>query len=147
MNRRGSVAVEAALALGIVLVPLLLALSDLGLGLSVQMRLEWANQAALFYAWGNSGASIASIQSAASAGYGVSDSSFSATASEACYCITPTGTRLSGTAVACTGSCASGEQVATWLTVQSSTSVALPVPLPGYGSSLALSSASTARVQ
>src|SRR6185437_2916861 len=76
MNRRGSVAVEAALALGLVLVPLLLALSDLGLALSVQMRLERANQAALFYAWGTSGASVASIKSAASAGYGVSDPSF-----------------------------------------------------------------------
>ena len=147
MNRRGSVAVEAALALGLVLVPLLLALADLGLALSVQMRLERANQAALFYAWGNSGASVAAIKSAASAGYGVSDPSFAATASEACYCITQTGTRSSGTAVACTGSCASGQQVATWLTVQSSTSVALPVPLPGYGSSLSLSSGSTARVQ
>lgn len=147
MNRRGSVAVEAALAMGLVLVPLLLALADLGLALSVQMRLERANQAALFYAWGNSGASVASIKSAASAGYGVSDPSFSATASEACYCITPTGTRSSGTAVACTGSCSAGEQVATWLTVQSSTSVVLPAPLPGYGSNLSVSSAGTARVQ
>jgi hypothetical protein len=147
MNRRGSVAVEAALALGLVLVPLLLALSDLGLALSVQMRLERANQAALFYAWGTSGASVASIKSAASAGYGISDPSFAAAASEACYCISPTGTRLSGTAVACTASCASGQQIATWLTVAASASVALPVPLPGYGSSIALSSGSTARVQ
>lgn len=147
MNRRGSVAVEAALAMGLVLVPLLLALADLGIALSAQMRLERANQAALFYAWGNSGASVSSIQTAASAGYGARDPSFTATASEACYCISPTGTRSSGTAVACSGSCSAGEQVATWLTVQSSTSVALPAPLPGHGSTLSMSAGSIARVQ
>jgi TadE-like protein len=146
-GRCGSVSVEAALALGLILVPLLLGVVDLGDGIIVHMRLDRAVQAALFYAWGTAGPSTSGVQSAAQSGYGGSSPALSATAGIACYCIAPTGTRQSGTAEPCSGTCSAGQTLGSWVTVNASASVSLPFPLPGWGSSLALSSTATARIQ
>jgi len=150
MNRGGqcgSVSVEAALALGVILVPLLLGVVDLGDGIIVRMRLDRAVQAALFYAWGTPGPSNSAVQSAAQSGYGASSPALAATAGIACYCIAPTGTRQGGTVESCSGTCTAGETLGTWVTIDASTSLSLPFPLPGWGSSLVLSSTATARIQ
>jgi TadE-like protein len=146
-GRCGSVSVEAALALGLILVPLLLGVVDLGDSMIVHMRMDRAVQAALFYAWGTSGPSTSAIQSAAESGYGASSPALTATAGFACYCIAPTGTRASGTAESCSGTCANGQTLGSWVTVNASASLTLPLPLPGVGSSMALSSTATARIQ
>jgi len=146
-DNRAAVSVEAALALGLVMVPLLVALVDFGFALTVRMHLDRAVQAGLFYAWGTTGASVSAIQSASVAGYGAHSPTATAAATEACYCINPAGTRAGGTVASCTATCGSGLQLATWLTVQATATVALPAPLPLVGSALSLSSTATARVQ
>ena len=146
-RRCGSVSVEAALALGLILVPLLLGVVDLGLGMIVHMRLDRAVQAALFYAWGTPGPSTSAVQSAARSGYGASSPTLTATAAIACYCIAPTGTRQSGTVKSCTGTCTAGQALASWVTINANASFSLPFPLPYLGSTFALSSTATARIQ
>jgi Flp pilus assembly protein TadG len=146
-SRCGSVSVEAALALGLILIPLVLGVVDLGLGIIVHMRLDRAAQAALFYAWGTPGPSTSAVQSAAQSGYGATSPTLTATASIACYCITPTATRQSGTAASCTATCTSGQVLADWVTINVRASFGLPFPLPSLGSTFALSSTATARIQ
>lgn len=143
----GAVSVEAALALGLVLLPLFLGVVDLGQGIIVRMRLDRATEAALFEAWGVPGASAAAVQAAAQAGYGTAVPALTADASFACYCIAPAGTRQSGTAVSCTGNCAAGQSLGEWLTTHLSAALALAFPVPFLGSTLNLTATATARVQ
>ena len=146
-DRRAVASVEAALALALVLLPLLLGLFDLGTALTTRVRLDRAVQAGLFYAWGTSGAGTAAIAQAAVAGYGGGKPTLTASAGMACYCLAPTGTRASGTAVACTDSCPSGEVLGVWLTLTATAPVVLPFPLPGVASPLTLAATSTVRSQ
>ena len=69
-DTRAVVSVEAALALALVMLPLLLGLFDLGTALTVRLRVDRAVQAGLFGAWGVAGASAGQIAQAAQAGGG-----------------------------------------------------------------------------
>jgi hypothetical protein len=135
------------MALGLILIPLVLGVVDLGLGIIVHMRLDRAAQAALFYAWATPGPSTSAVQTAAQSGYGATNPTLTATATIACYCIAPTGTRQNGTAESCSGTCTAGQQLADWVTINASASLTLPFPLPNLGSTFALSSTATARIQ
>ncbi len=141
--------VEAALALALVVLPLLLGLFDLGTALTVRLRVDRALQAGLFGAWGVSGASSSQIASAAVAGAGSGSPAVTAAASVACYCLPPTGTVQGASPTDCDDDtpCPAGQVLGDWASVTASASVTLPVPLPGVASPLVLSASGTARIQ
>ena len=148
-DRRAVVSIEAALALGLVVLPMLLGLFDLGTALTVRLRVDRALQAGLFGAWGVAGASAAQISQAAVAGAGSGSPAVSASTDLACYCLPPTGTLQDASPAACgdAGSCPSGQVLGEWVTVTASAPVSLAFPLPGVASPLVLSATGTARIQ
>ncbi len=149
-DTRAVVSVEAALALALVMLPLLLGLFDLGTALTVRLRVDRAVQAGLFGAWGVAGASAGQIAQAAQAGGGSGSPAVSASASLACYCLPPTGTLQDASPVECDddeGECPSGQVLGDWATVTARASVSLPFPLPWVSSPLQLGATGTARVQ
>src|SRR5579875_361443 len=96
-DRRGSVAVEAALVLSLVLLPLLLAVWDLAEILATRARTDAAVQAAILATW--SGADPAD---AAIAAYGAAAPPLTvAPPQTGCVCTTPAGTRQNGTVTPC----------------------------------------------
>lgn len=146
--RRGAVAVEAALAITLVLVPLCLGAADLGVVFTTQARLDQAMQAAVFAAWGNAaGASPSVLQAVVTQAYGAAPPSLAMTTpSLACVCLTIASGQETSTPTNCGASCASG-QAAVYLSLSLSTAVTLPVPLPALPPAIALSSGGTVRVQ
>ena len=146
--RAASVSVEAALVMSFVLVPSALGCMDIALALTTRARLDQGLQAAVFYAWANVGSVTASgVQSAAIAGYGTATPRPTATATINTYCITPpTGNAQNGTSVPKSG-CPSGELQASYLTITLDASLSLPFTVPELGSTMALSSAGTVRIQ
>lgn len=146
-GRRGVAGIEAALAIGLVLLPLSLGLMDLGTELAAVARLDRALQSAVFYAWAYPGAfTTAGLQNAASAGYGSASPPVTVQTSTACSCVTNT---YSPTAsVACTGAtCPTGQQVAGYTTITASISLPLPASLPGLSSPMPLSVQGTIRTR
>ncbi len=146
-DRRGAIAIEAAIVLALVFVPVTFGLFDLGTALTARLRVDRALQAGLFAAWGVTGASAAQLTQAAIAGAGSGAHSVAATASFACYCLPPTATLAAGTAVACTGTCSGGQVLGEWVSLTTSASVGLPFPLPGTPTTVLISSSGTSRVQ
>ncbi len=145
-DRGGVAAVEAALALGLVLIPLCLALVDYGMALADAMRLDRALQAAAFYVWSNpSGFTAAGITSAGTAGFGTATPAVSVTSSSACFCVSSGYSK--GASVSCTGSCSGGGAVGSYVTITASHTFTLPVRVPHLASSLALSISGTIRTQ
>ncbi len=146
--RRGSVAVESALAIALVLVPLCLGAADLGTVFATQARLDQATAAAVFAAWGNGAAlSPAAVQAVAASAYGTAPPALSMTTPGlSCVCLSIAGGQESSTPAACGGTCASG-QLAGYLSLSLSAAVTLPVPLPALPAAITLSSGGTVRVQ
>ncbi len=144
-NRRASVAVEAAIVFSVFLVPLICGLAGAGQAIALHVRLDRALHAAMFYVWATPGASTASVQNAAQAGFGP-DTLTGNTATSACYCMAPDGTRASaGAAVTCSTVCSSGLVLATFITTTVSATVALVLPMPSVVSPWTLASSSTIR--
>lgn len=146
-DRRGVVAIEAAIVLALVLLPVTLGLFDLGAALTTRLRVDRALQAGLFAAWAMTGPSAAALTQAASAGAGSGANPVSARASFAWFCLSPTGTMASGTAASGTATCPDGQVLGEWVRLTASATVALPFPLPGMPSFLPISAAGTSRVQ
>jgi len=146
--RRGSVAVEAALAIVFVLTPLCFGAADLGLTFATQARLDQAMEAAILFAWGNAtSASPSAIQTVAQSAYGTAAPSLAMTTPVlACYCLTIANGQETQTASACGATCASG-QMATYLALSLSASLTLPMPLPALPSPITLTSAGMVRIQ
>ncbi|MDE2005487.1 MAG: pilus assembly protein [Rhodospirillales bacterium] len=146
-DRRGAVAVEAAIVLALVLVPVAFGLLDLGEVLTARLRVDRALQAGLFAAWAISGPSAAQITQAATAGAGGGAHPVAASASFACYCLAPTATLATASAAVCSGSCGSGQVLGEWVSLTASASVSLPFPLPGVPGSLTLTASGSSRIQ
>ncbi len=148
-ERRGAVALEAALIGSLLLVPLAVGAVDLGSIFTTQARLDAALEAAALYAWGNPGnATPANITQIAKSAYGNAAPTLLATTPQnVCYCITVGGGQQTRTAVSCTGSCASGAQLGIYLSVSFSTNLSLPAPVPGLPTTVSLSSAGMVRTQ
>ncbi len=148
----GSISVEAALVISLILLPLLLGLWDYTTVLSVQARLDEALNAAIEYAdaSGANATNTAGISQAATSAYGSTSPSMAIsgpTLSYYCIAVSPAGTRASGTDAEAGADCGSGEVLATYATLSLATTVPLPVSAPGLGSTFALSDNATVRVQ
>lgn len=144
-NRRASIAVEAAVIASVFLVPLICGLAGAGQAIALQTRLDRALHAAMFYVWATPGASAASVQNAAQAGFGT-DTLTGNVATVACYCMAPDGTRASaGAAVTCSTVCSSGLVLATFVTTTVSATVALVLPMPAVTLPWTLASSATIR--
>ena len=148
-ERRGAVALEAALIGSLLLVPLAVGAADLGSIFTTQARLDTALEAAALYAWGNPGnATPANITQIAQSAYGTAAPTLVVTTPQnVCYCISVGGGQQTRTAVSCTGSCASGAQLGIYLSVSFSTNLSLPAPVPGLPTTVSLSSAGMVRTQ
>ena len=119
-DRRGVVAIEAAIALALVVVPTVLTLFDLGGVLETRLRVDRALQAGMFAAWAISGATAGQITQAAAAG---------------------AGNTSAGTA------CPSGQVLGEWVTIATSAAVSLPFPLPGVAAPMTLTATGRTRIQ
>ena len=148
-ERHGAVALEAALIGSLLLVPLAVGAVDLGSIFATQARLDAALEAAALYAWGNPGnATPANITQIAQSAYGNGAPSLVATTPQnVCYCISVGGGQQTRTSVSCTGNCATGQQLGTFLSVSFSTNLSLPAPVPGLPTTVSLSSAGMVRTQ
>jgi Flp pilus assembly protein TadG len=145
-DRRGIAAAEAALAVGLVLIPLTLGVIDYGLLVADEARLDRAMQAATFYVWNNLTSFTASgIQSAATAGFGSASPTLTVSSSTACVCVSSG--YVKGAAVSCTGTCPTGQQVGAYLTITTSARFTLPVSVPYLHSPVTRSLSGTIRTQ
>lgn len=147
-DRRGSVALETALVLSLCLLPLLYGTTALGPAVSTQMRLDRALHAAMLYAWATPGAASSGIQAAANKGYGVGDPAMTPPAASIGYaCVSPTGTRQSGTPPGANGACPSNTVKATFVTVSLSATISVNLPLPASLATQTLTASGTVRQQ
>lgn len=150
MDRSGSVAIEAALAFALFLLPLLLAMSDYAIVLQKQEQLERALRGVMFYAYEGTAAAAddTGLLTAAQGGFGPGGTSLTMAVPQlAYYCITPpNGSLVNGSAATASTECPDGERLATYLTVSLVTNVALPFTVPLLKSVLSLSRTATIRV-
>lgn len=144
------VAVETALVFSLLFVPLFLGGADAAMLMKTEVQLESAVRSAVFFAYSSSANANdpAGVENAARVGYGSGGPALSVAApAYAYYCIPPTGTGASGTAVpSATAICPSGESVGTWISVSVSTDVTLPVSIAPFAASVPLSAGATVRV-
>ena len=146
-DRRGVAALETAITMAFLLLPLLSGIAGAGQALMTQQRLDRALHAALMLGWGTGATSAADLKQAAQDGYGTGGAAMTPDATVACYCLaTATGVR-SNMAIACGASCANGEVQGTYATV---TATASFTPILGevFGSAAwNLSASGTARIK
>jgi Flp pilus assembly pilin Flp len=146
-DRRGVAAIEAALAIGFLLIPLCLGMIDIATELNEAARLDRALQSATFYVWANPGSfTTAGVQSAAQVGYGAAAPPLAVATSTACSCVS-SGYAPSGSAILCLGLCPLGQKMATYLTISLTSTLALPVPLAPLASTAGFSVQGTIRTQ
>ncbi len=149
-DRSGTVAIEAALAFALFLVPLLLAMSDYAIVLQNEENLERALRGLIFYAYEGTAnaADNNGLLTAAQDGFGPGSTSLTmVTPQVSYYCITPPGgSILNGSSATASTECPEGQQLATYLTVSLSTTVTLPIAIPSLTSPLPLSRTATIRV-
>jgi Flp pilus assembly protein TadG len=149
-DRSGVAGIEAALAMALLLVPMVLGATDAGVILYTWGKVTRAEQAGMLSAWG-SVASATTMQTAALAAYGPASVTPTIHASIACYCLPSATTynRGSTSAVACTATCASGNTLTQFATVSVSTTVTLPMPAPllGFASPFPVATTATVRLQ
>jgi Flp pilus assembly protein TadG len=145
-DRGGVAATEAALAAGLVLIPLTLGVIDYGALIAAEARLDRALQAATFYVWNNpTGFTAAGISSAATAGFGTASPTLTVGSATACVCVSSG--YVKGAAVSCTGSCPTGQQVGAYLTITASATFTLPVSVPYLHAPVSRSVSGTIRTQ
>ncbi|MBU6498791.1 MAG: pilus assembly protein [Rhodospirillales bacterium] len=147
--RRGAVAVETALVLLLVLLPLFAAGWDFAVVLTLQSRLDAALAGGLFVAYtgGANASSTTGVTNAAASAYGAATPSLATNAASLGYaCIAPTGTRPSALSATVPASCPSGQSVATYLTVTVGASASLPLPIPVLAGTVPLARSGVVRV-
>lgn len=127
-DKRGSVALEAALMISLVLVPLTLAVVGAGQIIATQMRLDRALHAAMLFAWATPAATKTAVEAAALAGYGAGNPPLTASAPIECFCMLATSTRQSGTAASCSGTCLTGFVMGVYVTPTLTATVDVTVP-------------------
>jgi Flp pilus assembly protein TadG len=138
----GSIAVETALVMSFVVVPLLLGLWDvaqIGLG---QSQVQEALQDAITYVAAGNAGNTAGITSAAQSAYG---NAISVSASAVCYCVKTTSVAMP-TAVSCSsGSCSSGGDFEQFMSITTSKTVPIPFAVPYLGDSVTVTSTAMVR--
>jgi Flp pilus assembly protein TadG len=149
-DRAGVASIEAALVALFILVPMLGGATDAGMILYTWGKVTRAEQAGLLSAWG-SAASSTTMRAAAETAYGTAAVAPTIQASIACYCL-PTATtysRGSAAPMLCSTTCSSGNTLTQFATVSVSTTVTLPMPVPliGFASPFGVASTATARLQ
>jgi Flp pilus assembly protein TadG len=150
-DRSGVAAVEATMVISLVLVPLCLGVAAYAMVLADTAQLDRALQAGLFYVWSNpTGFTTSGVRAAAAAGfdntsYVGTSPALTVTASSACYCVSSSAVK--GAAVSCTGSCATGQTIGTYVTVTASAAFTLPVVVQTLTSPLTQSVTGTVRTQ
>lgn len=149
-SRAGIASVEAALLGFLLLVPVLSGAADVGLIVAGWAAATRAQQAGLLYAFNAGPAVTASgVENAALAAYGGLGATPTVTASSACYCLSSDQTwdRGNAASVDCSTSCASGDTLTEFLTVAVSTTVTLPMPLPGFASPYPIAASAVVRLK
>jgi Flp pilus assembly protein TadG len=141
-NETGSMAVETALVMSFVLVPMVLGLWDvaqIGLG---QTQVQEALQDAVTYVAAGNSSNTSGIISAAQSAYGTS---IQVSANAVCYCV-QTGSVAMPTSVSCSsGSCSSGGNFEQFMNITTSKTVAIPFAVPYLGNSVTVTSTATVR--
>jgi Flp pilus assembly protein TadG len=140
-NERGSIAVEAALVMSFVVVPLLLGLWDvaqIGLG---QSQVQEALQDAITYVAAGNSSNTAGVAAAAQSAYG---NAISVSASAVCYCVKTTSVAMP-TAVSCSSSCSSGGDFEQFMSITTSKTVPIPFAVPYLGDSVTVTSTAMVR--
>jgi Flp pilus assembly protein TadG len=141
-NETGSIAVETALVLCFVLVPMLLGLWDvaqIGLG---QTQVQEALQDAVTYVAAGNASNTAGVTGAAQSAYGTS---IQVSAGAVCYCVQTSSVAMP-TSVSCsTASCSNGGNFEQFMTITTSKAVTIPFPVPYLGGSVTVTSSATVR--
>lgn len=147
-DRRGTAGLEMAIVATFLLLPITAGTIGAGQAILEQYRVDRALHAALIWTWGAPTDSASNVQTAAQSGYGSAPPSMTATASFACYCISPTATRASGVSTTCGAACATNGYVnGKWTTVNV-TSTFTPIFTSTWGSSVwSMTATGTVRVQ
>lgn len=124
----GSVAVELALILPLILMPTFLCLWDFATLYQGQAKVEQAIHAATTYVlYTGSNATTAGATSAAQAANG---SSISVSTSTVCYCVsTSTTVPTMPTSVSCTGSCTGSSVLQKFMEIVTTNSITIPFPV------------------
>jgi Flp pilus assembly protein TadG len=145
-DRRGVAALETALAVSLVVLPLCAGLVVAGQALQLQYRLTRAMHAGFIYAWRNPTASNTAIQSAVQAAIPTL-TLYSNAASNLCFCIPPNGTIIqSNGSFACgTQTCSNGTVLSVWVSIVVGGTYSPLFPFPGLPTSV--QSGGTVRLQ
>ncbi len=140
----GAVAVEAALVMGLLLVPLLFGFWDVAqIGLAQAEVQEGLQDAVSYVAAGNSN-NEAGITTAAQAAYG---SSISISMSTVCYCVSMTSSSPTmPTSISCTSSCAAGTDLEQFMILTVSKTISVPFTVPYLGASKTVTSTGQVRI-
>ncbi len=156
-GRRASVAVEFALVTSFFLLPLTLGASDFVILITAQAQANTALQALYYFAWTNpltadnltqlqeiisaiNSASVYQVSMPATLSSGAANGSFTYA------CVTP-GTPPTFTSATGPGLCSSTQVQQTYVTYKLTTTVNLPINLPGIPSPFTLTSRGTIQVQ
>ena len=145
-DRRGSVAMEAAIVISVVLAPIIYGVVGTGHLIATQVRLDRAQHAAMLYAWATPTATQLGIEAAARDGYGAGTPTLVVSAPITCVCMLSTGTRQSGTAQVCGAQCPPGMVTATYMTTSLSAVVDVNLPAPVVRNKV-MTSVSTTRIK
>ena len=148
-DRRGSAGLEMAVVTTFLLLPITAGTIGAGQAILEQYRVDRALHAALIWTWGAPSDLMATVQTAAQNGYGSAPPTMTATATSACFCISPTGTRATGISTTCGAACATNGYVnGKWVTVNiASTFTPIFTSTWGSAAAWAMSATGTVRVQ
>jgi len=125
----GAVAVEAALVLSLILVPMLLGLWDFAQLYQGQANLDEALQDTVTYVM--STGSNATAAGAISAAQAANGTGISVSTNTVCYCVsTSTTAPTMPTSVGCTSSCTGSSVLQKFMKVVATNSVTIPFPVP-----------------
>ena len=145
-DRAGVAAVEAALGMSLLLLPLCMGMVDYGLAVADAARLDRALQSAVLYVFSNqTGFTGSGISAAAGAGFGAGSPTPTVTSATTCKCVSSGYSPVS--TVTCASTCPSGQTLATYVTITVTASFNLLISIPTMASPLSESVSGTIRTQ
>ena len=143
-QKKGVASLEFAIFGSAILVPVLAGALDCGLLISAYAGVTRAQQAGVMAAW--SGAANSTIKTAATSAY--SSGSPSVSISNTWYCAPSSSSWThTGTPYTAPPTCASGNTATQYVSIAVSTTVRLPIPIPGFASKYPIASTATVRLQ
>jgi len=141
-SNHGAIAVETALTISFVLVPMTLGLWDAATIAIRKGEVDEALQAAITYVAAGNASNASGIVAAARAAYG---SNINVSTSTTCYCVSTSVSPATPTGISCSGSCASGADLEQFMNISVSSTVAMPVSAPYLGSTVTVTSSAQVR--